>query len=216
MTVEPTPQQAGSSTPRSVHESQGAAYDPASIEPTDESLLIGVAQRDLAAFDLLYERHGRAAFGVAYGILGAVETAEDVVQDAFLTIWRRADTYVAGRGNARTWLLSVTRHRAIDVARGRAVRPRGVSLDDAGDLAAKEGDPSAEALRRVEAVSVRAALDDLPTAQRQVLELAFFSGLSYPEIAERIGLPLGTVKSRIRLALERLRHVLLPAHSITA
>jgi RNA polymerase sigma-70 factor (ECF subfamily) len=178
--------------------------------PTDETLLARIAQRDLAALDLLYERHGRSVFSVAYGIVGTVEIAEDVAQDAFLTVWRRADTYVASRGTARTWLLSVARHRAIDIVRARAARPSGVSLDAAGALVAQDGDPSAEALRRIEATTVRAALDVLPVRQREVIELAFFSGLSCPEIAERIGLPLGTVKSRIRLALERLRLVLLP------
>jgi RNA polymerase sigma-70 factor (ECF subfamily) len=153
-------------------------------------------------------------FSVAYSVLRTVEAAEDVVQDAFLTIWRRADTYVPSRGTARTWLLTVVRHRSIDIVRARAARPFGVSLDVAGALAAEDGDPAAEALRRIEGTSIRAALDVLPDRQRQVIELAFFSGLTYPEIAERSGLPLGTVKSRIRLALERLRLVLLPAPTI--
>lgn len=198
------------------YQPNGEGPPPPATEPTDETLLMRVAQRDLAALDLLYERHGRAAFSVAYGVVGAVEIAEDVVQDAFLTIWRRADTYVPSRGSARTWLLTVARHRAIDIVRASSVRPSGVSLDAAGALAAQDSDPAAEALRRIEATSIRAALDVLPTAQRQVVELAFFSGLTYPEIAERIGLPLGTVKSRIRLALERLRLVLIPAQPTTA
>lgn len=216
MTVEPNYQPNGEGPPSPATGSSPTAPDLGRPEPTDEALLTRVAQRDLDALDLLYERHGRSAFAVAYGIVRTAEAAEDVVQDAFLTAWRRAETYVPSRGSARTWLLSITRHRAIDVLRARASRPSGVSLDVAGALAAQDGDPSAEALRRIEATSVRAALDILPNAQRQVVELAFFSGLTYPEIAERIGLPLGTVKSRIRLALERLRLVLLPAQATTA
>ncbi|MGD9889779.1 MAG: RNA polymerase sigma factor [Dehalococcoidia bacterium] len=210
MTVEATGHQNEPAIPPPAINPSQTALDTGPLEPTDETLLDRVAARDLDALDRLYERHGRAAFSIAYSIVGSVEAAEDVVQDAFLTIWRRAGTYVPSRGNARTWMLTVTRHRAIDIVRARAARPSGVSLDIAGALAAQDGDPAAEAMRRIEATSVRAALDVLPSAQRQVIDLAFFSGLSYPEIAERIGLPLGTVKSRIRLALERLRLVLLP------
>lgn len=211
MTVEPAHRQTEHTIPHPTQRSTRISPDDGPPEPSDETLLARIAGRDLTALDLLYERHGRATFSVAYGILGAADAAEDVVQDAFLTVWRRASTFDPQRGNARTWLLTVARHRAIDVARSRAARPRGVPLEDAGVLAAPDGDPAAEALRRIEAVTVRRALDTLPGGQRQVVELAFFSGLSYPEIAERIGIPLGTVKSRVRLALERLRLVLLPA-----
>jgi len=183
----------------------------ASEEPSDEALLARVARRDLGALDALYARFGRPAFAVAYNVLCNAEAAEDVVQEVFLTVWRRAESYTSGRGSARTWLLSITRHRAIDVARARAVRPQGTPIDDVIGLAAPDEDPSAEAMRNIEASHVRAALDCLPGPQREVVELAFFSGFSYPEIAERVGIPLGTVKSRMRLALERLRGVLLTA-----
>jgi RNA polymerase sigma-70 factor (ECF subfamily) len=185
--------------------------EPATVEPTDELLLARIARRDLAALDTFYARYSRVAFSVAYHVLCNAESAEDVVQEVFLTVWRRADSYIAGRGSARTWLLSIVRHRAIDVARARAARPQGTPLDEVIGLAAPDDDPSAEALRRIEAANVRAALDCLPIAQREVVELAFFSGLSYPEIAEQTGVPLGTVKSRMRLALERLRGVLTAA-----
>jgi RNA polymerase sigma-70 factor, ECF subfamily len=175
----------------------------------DHELVARVARQEFGALDALYARYGRIAFSVAHRVLGDFEAAEDVVQEVFLTVWRRAHTYAPDRGSVRTWLLSITRNRAIDVARGRAARPHGVPLDDILALPAGD-DPAAEALRRIEATRVRAALERLPAAQRGVIELAFFSGFSYPEIAARIGIPLGTVKSRIRLALERLRVVLLP------
>jgi RNA polymerase sigma-70 factor (ECF subfamily) len=177
-------------------------------EPPDETLVERIAEHDIAALDLLYTRYGRTAYSVAYSVLGDAEAAEDAVQDAFLTIWRRAETYISSRGCARTWLLTVVRHRAIDIARGRAARPHGVALEEVVALVAGDPDPSTEALRRIEAVSVRTAISTLPPAQRQVVELAFFIGLSYPEIADRMALPLGTVKSRIRLALDRLRTAL--------
>jgi RNA polymerase sigma-70 factor (ECF subfamily) len=180
-------------------------------EPTDEVLLDRIARQELPALDELYARFGRTAFSVAYHILCNAESAEDVVQDVFMTVWRRADSFVPGRGSARTWLLSIVRHRAIDVARARAARPQGMPIDDLIGLAAADDDPSTEAMRRIDAANVRAALDSLPVLQRQVVELAFFSGFSYPEISEQIGVPLGTVKSRMRLALERLRSVLAPA-----
>ena len=175
---------------------------------SDETLLQRIAARDLDALDALYGRYGRTAFSVAYHVLNNAESAEDVVQEAFLTVWRRAESFCTERGSARTWLLSVVRHRAIDVARARAARTRGVPLDDVALVIAADDDPSSEALRRVEAAKVRAALTSLPVPQREVVELAFFAGLTYPEIAERVCIPLGTVKSRIRLALERLRGLL--------
>jgi RNA polymerase sigma-70 factor (ECF subfamily) len=180
-------------------------------EPSDEVLLSRIARQELPALDELYARYGRTAFSVAYHILCNAESAEDVVQDVFMTVWRRAGSYVAGRGSARTWLLSIARHRAIDVARARAARPQGVPIDGMISLAASDDDPATEAMRRIDAANVRAALDCLPIYQRQVVELAFFSGFTYPEISEQIGVPLGTVKSRMRLALDRLRVVLTPA-----
>ena len=175
----------------------------------DEVLLDRLTRRDADALDALYVRYGRTAFALAYRVLGNAEAAEDVVQEAFLSVWRHAETYQQTRGSARGWLLTVVRNRAIDSIRARESRPKiGASLDDMGSLAAPEGDPADDALRRVEAEKVRQALAVLPAEQRETVELAFFSGLSYPEVAERMGAPLGTVKSRMRLALERLRGVL--------
>jgi RNA polymerase sigma-70 factor (ECF subfamily) len=182
------------------------ALDPQS----DESLLDRLARQDSTALDELYVRYGRAAFGLAYRVLNDPEGAEDVVQETFLAVWRHADRYQPSRGSVKTWLLTVVRNRAIDLIRARDARPKaGPPLDEIMGLASPEGDPADDALRRVEADTVRAALASLPDEQRRTVELAFFSGLSYPEVAEVTRAPLGTVKSRMRLAMERLRGLLL-------
>lgn len=184
---------------------------PPVLEPEpDELLLDRLSRRDADALDALYVRYRRLAFALAYRVLGSPEAAEDTVQEAFLSIWRHAETYRQSRGNVRGWLLTVVRNRAIDAVRAREARPKvGATLDDLGSLAASEGDPAADTLRRVEAATVREALRSLPPEQRETVELAFFSGLSYPEVASRMGAPLGTVKSRMRLALKQLRGLLL-------
>jgi RNA polymerase sigma-70 factor (ECF subfamily) len=181
----------------------------------DEVLLTRLCERDPDALDALYTRYGRTAFALAYRVLGNPEAAEDAVQEAFLSVWRAAETYQQARGSARGWLLSVVRNRAIDVLRAREARPKvGATLDQITSLAADESDPADDALKRVEAVKVREALAALPEEQRRTIELAFFSGLSYPEVAARMGAPLGTVKSRMRLALERLRGMLLAEDAV--
>jgi RNA polymerase sigma-70 factor (ECF subfamily) len=181
----------------------------------DEILLARLSRRDPEALDALYTRYGRLAFALAYRVLGSPEAAEDAVQEAFLSIWRAAETYQQARGAARGWLLSVVRNRAIDMLRAREARPKvGATLDQIASLAADQSDPAEDALRRVEAVKVREALAALPEEQRHTVELAFFSGLTYPEVAARMGAPLGTVKSRMRLALERLRGLLLAEDAV--
>ena len=181
----------------------------------DEVLLARLSRKDPEAVDALYSRYGRTAFALAYRVLGSPEAAEDAVQEAFLSVWRAAGTYQAARGSARGWLLSVVRNRAIDTLRAREARPKvGATLDQIGSLAAEEDDPADDALKRIEAVRVREALAALPDEQRRTVELAFFSGLSYPEVAARMGAPLGTVKSRMRLALERLRGLLLTEDAV--
>ena len=177
---------------------------------SDESLLSRLARQDTTALDALYSRYGRTAFALAYRVLGNPEAAEDAVQEAFLAVWRRAGTYQEVRGSARAWLLTIVRNRAIDLLRTRESRPKaGPPLEEVGPLASSNGDPADDALRMVEASQVRAALAALPPEQRQAVELAFFSGLTYPEVAAVMNTPLGTVKSRMRLAMERLRGLLL-------
>jgi RNA polymerase sigma-70 factor, ECF subfamily len=186
------------------------------LEPeSDEALLDRLTQRDADALDALYSRYGRLAFALAYRVVGSPEAAEDVVQEAFLSVWRNAASYQQVRGQVRGWLLTVVRNRAIDSLRALQSRPKaGGTLDDLGWLAADDSDPADDALRRVEAATIREALTALPPEQRQTVELAFFSGLSYPEVAEKMGAPLGTVKSRMRLALERLRGLLLAEDAV--
>jgi len=178
-------------------------------ERSDEDLLAALVARDASALEELYARYGRLAFALAVRITSAPEIAEEVVQEAFLAVWRGAGSYQAGRSSVRTWLLSITHHRAIDAVRRRAARVQQAPLEEAMAL----GDPSvtdvwAEVARSLDAAQVRRALRALPAEQRESIELAYFQGLSYPEIAERMNVPLGTVKSRLRLGLARLRALL--------
>lgn len=169
----------------------------------DGVLVTRLARRDEAALAELYDRHGATAFSIALRVVGDRETAEDVVQEAFLAVWRGAASYRPERGAARPWLLSVVRNRAIDAVRARSARPRTTTADD-HHLAAAD-DPEQAAINAVLGAAVRTAVATLPAEQRAAVEMAYFAGLSYPEIAARLGVPLGTVKSRLRLALERLR-----------
>jgi RNA polymerase sigma-70 factor (ECF subfamily) len=188
-----------------------ATTDPAD---SDQALLLRVINRNEEALGALYDRHGRAAFSLAYRLVGNPEIAEEVVQEAFLSIWRHAESYRPERGAVRAWLLTVVRNRAIDAIRARdgrlraggAPMPRTVPLDDLILMAAD--DPEDTAVRWIDGEMVRKALAELPPEQRRVVDLAYFGGLSYPEIAARLSAPVGTVKSRMRLALERLRALL--------
>lgn len=171
---------------------------------------MAIQQRDDAALGVLYDRYGRLAFGLAYRILGEPGVAEDVVQEAFLSVWRRASSFQAGRGSARSWLMSIVHNAAIDRRRGRYRREQtDVQLDDvAYRLETDTDDMFAVVAEGIAAEQVRAALDELPPEQRQAIEMAYFSGLTHQEIAERTGTPLGTVKSRMRLGLKKLRTLL--------
>jgi RNA polymerase sigma-70 factor, ECF subfamily len=166
-----------------------------------------VERKDPAAFEMMYDRHGGAAYSLAYRIVGDRNTAEDVTQEAFLSLWRSRARYDRTRGSVRTWLLGVVRNRAIDVLRRDAGRAPSVELDlerlpSPGPAAAPT---DTEALRREAAREVRGALSTLPDEQLKVIELAYFGGLTHSEIAEFLGMPLGTVKGRMRLALEKIR-----------
>ncbi len=178
----------------------------ADLPPDDDALLRGLAARDLSALAALYDRHGRMAYALAYRILGESEAAEDIVHDAFLSAWRGAASYRRDRGSARGWLLSIVRHRAIDVLR-RTTAFRPAPLDAAGDRPADE-DTAAAAERNVEQGDVRRALESLPPAQRRTIELAYFGGYTHVELADLMGVPLGTVKGRMRIGLQKLRRAL--------
>jgi RNA polymerase sigma-70 factor (ECF subfamily) len=175
-------------------------------ERQDHVLVEALAGRDLSALSVLYDRYGRVSYTLAYRILGEPEAAEDVVQDAFLAAWRGAGTFRRERGNARSWLLSIVHHRAVDLLRRRtAFRPAPL---EAADGTPADADTAEEAARNVERGSVRAALETLPEAQRRTIELAYFGGYTQSELADLMGVPLGTVKGRMRIGLQKMRRVL--------
>ena len=175
---------------------------------TDEELMALVQRGDRTAFGHLYDRHSSLALGVACRILRDRGSAEDAVQESFVAVWRDAARFDPSRGNLRSWVLGVVRHRSIDAAR-REQRPgaRTARSDDDGAIERLDdgGSISEEVEQRDEARSLRAAVDDLPPDQRTAIELAYFGGLTHTEIAARLVLPLGTVKGRMRLALTKLR-----------
>jgi RNA polymerase sigma-70 factor (ECF subfamily) len=175
-------------------------------ERQDNALIEALAARDLSALSDLYDRYGRIAYALAYRILGEPEAAEDVVQDAFLAAWRGAATFRRERGNARSWLLSIVHHRSVDLLRRRtAFRP--APLEEADGRPADE-DTAEEATRNVDQRSVRDALGTLPEAQRRTIELAYFGGYTQSELADLMGVPLGTVKGRMRIGLQKMRRAL--------
>ena len=180
--------------------------------PADDTLIRALAARDLAALASLYDRYGRVAYALAYRILGEAEAAEDVVHDGFLSAWRGAASYRAERGNVRGWLLSIVHHRAVDVLR-RKTTFRPAPLEVAEQRPADD-DTAEEATRNVEHATVRAALEALPQAQRRTIELAYFGGYTHVELAEIMGVPLGTVKGRMRIGLQKLRRALDREHDI--
>ena len=177
-------------------------------EPGDDDLMQGVVRRDPTAFMTLYDRHHRLAFALAYRVLGDAAVAEEVVQDAFLVVWRRADSFTAAYGGgARAWLLTIVRHRAID-ARRRSRRHREAPGFEAVEETLATPDAWSEVARGLERDEVRAAVGALPEEQRRAIELAYFDGLTQREIAERTDTPLGTVKGRLRLGLHKLHGIL--------
>jgi RNA polymerase sigma-70 factor (ECF subfamily) len=173
----------------------------------DEELMPLVERKDPVAFELLYDRHGGAAYSLAYRIVGDRGVAEDVTQDAFLSLWRSGAKYDRTRGSVRTWVLGVVRNRAIDVLRRDAGRAPTVALelDRLAHQGAATEQTDTEALRQESAREVRGALSALPNDQLKVIELAYFGGLTHSEIAESLGMPLGTVKGRMRLGMEKIR-----------
>jgi RNA polymerase sigma-70 factor (ECF subfamily) len=173
----------------------------------DEELMAAVNRKDPAAFEALYDRHGGAAYSLSYRITGDRTLAEDTTQEAFLSMWRSNARYDRVRGSVRSWVLSVVRNRAIDALRRGGSRPPSLDHDDEAVLEAR---PAAErteteAIRRETAGELRGALEALPTEQSKVIELAYFGGFSHREISEIVGEPLGTVKGRMRLGLEKIR-----------
>ena len=172
----------------------------------DEELMLLVRRADPRAFALVYDRHCGAAYGLAYRMVGSRGLAEDVVQEAFLALWRGASRYDGARGSVRSWVLGIVHNRAIDALRRTLVHEKRRASDEGLDRTVPaEERTEVEAVRNDDARFVRAAMDTLPTDQRRVVELAYFSGYTHTEIAEVIDVPLGTVKGRMRLGLSKLR-----------
>ena len=171
----------------------------------DQELIAGVIRRDEAALGAIYDRYHRLLYGVALRITGDRGVTEEVIQDVFHVVWQAAGGFHPG-GNLAAWLIGIVRHRAIDATRSRTYRARAREhlLDEmqAATLFRRSDDQSD---RQIMCETVRAALAELSAVQRQVLDLAYYGGLTQVEIAERIGVPLGTVKSRLRLGLAHLR-----------
>lgn len=177
----------------------------------DESLIRLIVQARTEALSELYDRYARLVFGLALNSVGDPTTAEEITQDVFVRVWQRAGQYQADRGKVSTWLTSITRYRAIDQLRRRGSRPEQHSVAWAsvppGDHPATNGPEKAVSLN-LERERVRGAVAQLPEEQKTVLALAYFQGLSQSEIANALDLPLGTVKTRVRLGMQKLRRAL--------
>ena len=161
--------------------------------------------RGRGAFAALYDRHVSAAFGLAVKITGDRGIAEDVVQDAFLALWKQAPRFDPARGQVKSWLLTIVHHRAVDAVRRRAGRPERALPDGAEEYLAAPGRPEEIAQAAMDAAAVREAVSLIPEDQRKTVEMAYFAGMTHVEIAAATGVPLGTVKSRLRIGLEKMR-----------
>lgn len=171
----------------------------------DEDLMSLVQGGDAQAFAALYDRHSRAAYSLAYRMMGEKQAAEDLAQDAFLKVWRSAAGYRAERGSVRTWILSIVHNRGIDQLRSMASRRRTQEKVEAEAPRSQPSEAFAESWRNSQREQVRAAMSTLPPEQIKILELAYFSGYTHVEIADILDIPLGTVKGRMRLGLKKIR-----------
>jgi RNA polymerase sigma factor (sigma-70 family) len=172
---------------------------------SDEALVLLAARSEQHALAELYDRYGRTAYGLALRILRDEALAEDAVQEGFLAVWRTASRFVPERGKASTWILTLVHRRAVDVVR-REQRRRTDALDEAAEPGGASVDE--EAWLRLQRERVQSALRQLPDQQREALELAYYGGFTQSELAERLGQPLGTIKSRMFAGLARLRELL--------
>ena len=164
-----------------------------------ERLIARIRERDATAFESFYDAFSRLVYGIALRMMGEVAAAEDVTQSVFLTVWSRPEAF--REGNLGAWLSRVTRNRCLDMLRSRAARPEGeMPLDVAAEESLDD-----EILDRISGAQVRAALAELPADQRAPIEMGFFEGITHEEIARRTGIPLGTIKTRIRSGLRKLR-----------
>jgi RNA polymerase sigma-70 factor, ECF subfamily len=183
-------------------------------ELDDEELMQRLVYRDLWAFRTLYDRYGNLVYSAALRVVRDAQVAEDMVQEIFLRIWRKPESYVSQRGRFVTWLTSVTRNRAVDEVRSRSRRFRYETAspeEQEREVPAPDtNDPALTAELADQRRLILAALAQIPAEQRQIIEMAYFGGLTQQEIAERLSQPLGTVKTRIRLGMQKLRAALTP------
>jgi RNA polymerase sigma-70 factor, ECF subfamily len=181
------------------------------VTPSDEALIAAVAAGDEPALGLLYDRYAKAVFSLAVRITRDQGLAEEITQEAFLRLWRNAASYTAARGRFASWLLSVTHHLAVDQLRRRQARPQAVASTDefqVQGLPDTTTDVEEQAWLSERREIVQRALAKLPEAQRQVIEMSYFQGMTHVQIAEALGDPLGTVKTRMRLGVMKLRELL--------
>jgi RNA polymerase sigma-70 factor (ECF subfamily) len=184
----------------------------------DQTLIRLVARAHADALGVLYERYSRLVFSLAWNLVGDQATAEEITLDVFTRIWEKAETYRPEQAKVSTWLTSIARYRSIDMLRRRGSRPEQHSVGfaelDSDDLSSADG-PEEAAELAMQQQRVRAAIAVLPSEQIQVLALAYFRGYSHREIAAVLNQPLGTVKTRIRLAMQKLRDLLLEEQRVT-
>lgn len=171
----------------------------------DEELISLVEAGDTEAFAGLYDRHSRAAYSLAYRMMGDRQAAEDLVQDSYIKIWRSARSYRAERGSVRTWILSITHNRGIDYLRSSASRRRTQDRVESTAETTQQSEAFSETWRNSQRTQVQEALKTLPEEQLNILELAYYSGYTHAEIAEMLDLPLGTVKGRMRLGMKKVK-----------
>jgi RNA polymerase sigma-70 factor (ECF subfamily) len=180
-------------------------------ELTDEALLKRIAQRDEAALAHLYDRYAKLSYSLAYRVMGDAAAAEDVVQDAYIKVWRMAHTYSRSRGTVKAWMLSVVHHQAIDVCRARrsTVPLTPQDADEPGIDPPAPDNVLDMVTAKLDRDALLKAMEAIPTDQRRMIELAFFKGYTHREIADLTRIPLGTVKGRIRIGMEKLRDLLI-------
>jgi RNA polymerase sigma-70 factor (ECF subfamily) len=174
-------------------------------DQTDEALVQSLCAREMGALEVLYDRHVRAVYSLALKLLGEPAAAEEIVQECFLKLWRRPDLFQAQRGRLLPWLLGIAHHRSVDRLRRRTLEQRHTIQGEIDVPSNGEGDPERHAWSRAREEVVGRALEHLPPNQRITLELAFLRGMTQVEIAASLGEPLGTIKTRMRLAMQKLR-----------
>lgn len=177
-------------------------------DTSDPNLMARVVSGDVVSFEILYDRYASSVMGLAYKVLGNRGQAEEVMQETFWTIWQKAETFDPEQGHFSSWLFRIARNLAIDTLRRRQARPEPVLFDDAFGYEDENADVASAAWVTMKHEQVHKAMSDLPDEQREIIELAYFQGKTRREIADHCDLPLGTVHTRARLALQKLQRSL--------